>query len=381
MRLFHVRIRYMKCLLGLSFMVLMLSFSMSSAQTVLFLGDEWQPSSQGTVRNDDNAGNDVQTSPLFSSFLATNANVLGDVSSSLPGSGSAPVWGIISDPGGPTLSHSVSVGGTAVGMSVVGWTGDHLTGMQIAATSSQMIDGFGNGTSGMQAGAPRPLFASGGGSGVYIGTTGTSATGPDRNAVRFDLSSFSGGGVYSFGLFGGDLETGDAALPGYPVAPAVATVTGKNPGDPHGGATGFLYVEYSDATTETILYSPDPSVFPDAAFSATSGNQSTTSSSYGNETTRFIGVATDGSKLITAVVFVVGDDDTDDDGGTEQLSFVAPMVFLDSAGNPVVPSALASMVSAAAIPTIGEWGLIFMILLLGSCGLTALKRLEEVQIA
>ncbi len=119
-----------------------------------------------------------------------------------------------------------------------------------------------------------------------------------RNAVKFEFST----SISAFGIFGGDLETG---APGSPA--------------------GLLFISFTDGSTETIEYLPDSTLFPDATFSGTGNN---TSETYGNETGRFIGIADD-SRLIDEVIFVVGDDNQDDDGDSEQLSFIAPITFTD----------------------------------------------------
>ncbi len=112
--------------------------------------------------------------------------------------------------------------------------------------------------------------------------------------------------VSAFGIFGGDLETGG----------------------PNGSPSGLLFVEFTNGTSETINYSPDSTLFPDATFSGTGNN---TSETYGNETGRFIGIADD-TRLIQRITIVVGDDDDSDDGDGEQLSFIAPITFTEVSG-------------------------------------------------
>lgn len=123
-----------------------------------------------------------------------------------------------------------------------------------------------------------------------------------RNAVTFTLSS----PVSAFGVFGGDLETGG----------------------PNASPQGFLCVEFTNGDTERVFYTLDSTLFADASFSGTGNNLSET---YGNETGRFIGIADD-IRLIDSVTFVVGDDDDGDDGDTERLSLIAPIVLTEVSG-------------------------------------------------
>lgn len=177
-------------------------------------------------------------------------------------------------------------------MDIVGWGSSGLT---TPSGSAALNWGYNNGTA-LQSGSPRPGFASGSGSEYGVFTSGGSGSDGIRNAVRFTFSN----PVSAFGVFGGDLETG-------------------GPGSP----LGFLFVTFTNNTTETINYAPDSSLFPNATFSGTGNN---TSETYGNETTRFVGIS-DNTRLISSVVFVVGDDDLNDNGDNEQLSFIAPMTF------------------------------------------------------
>jgi hypothetical protein len=165
----------------------------------------------------------------------------------------------------------------------------------------------------MQAGSPRPGFASGAGSGYYLGTEGGATSDDVRNGVSFDLSSFAGRGVYSFGIFGGDLETG-------------------GPGSPF----GFLRVTFLDDSYEDIIYAPDPTLFVDTVYT---GNNNI-SETFGNETSRFIGISS-ADKRIKSALFVVGDDDKNDNGDSEQLSFIGSgITFLNADGTPYQPQSV-----------------------------------------
>jgi MYXO-CTERM domain-containing protein len=298
-----------------------LGFSpLGQAATALYLGSEYQGTG-GTIRIGDPASD-----PVYSAWLATAGFTLADVSSGL-GTTPKAVWGKMNTAATNTLSYGYTIGTTTVTASISGWKDSNST-PAISAGATLSTAGF-NG-SGLQGSAPRPGFAKGANSGYYLGTTVGSSSDGVRNGVSFDLSAFSGGGVYSFGVFGGDLETGA-------------------PGSP----SGFLLLTFTDNTTETILYAPDPTLFPAAVWSATGNNLSQT---YGNDTTRFIGIVSD-SKLIKSALFVVGDDDLNDDGDSELLSFIAGGVtFLDSTGKPYQPTA---------IPEPGMMGLFGIAVLLG----------------
>ncbi len=276
--------------------------------TSFFLGHEYQAqtatgAAAGTVR-----GGAPDGDAAFTSWLAAGGVTPAGVMPGL-GSGTAAVWGKVTTAQVGVTTLNFSVGNTTVPTTISGWND---------ATSSEAVSGtavlstFGlNGTS-LQAGAPRPGFASGAGSGYYIGTDNGAAGDGIRNGVKFDLTGFAGGGVYAFGIFGGDLETG---APGSPA--------------------GFLRLTFADNSVETITYAPDATLFGDAVWSPTTGNN--TSETYGNETSRFIGIISD-DKRITSALFVVGDDDTNDSGDSEHLSFIGGGVtFLDASGNPVVP--------------------------------------------
>lgn len=281
----------------------MLSAGSARAATALFLSEEFQAqdgANAGTIRGGDPAG-----AGAFAAFLGTAGLISSDVASTLSAPGNYAVWSNISDPGA-VASTSISFSGTSVGVSVSGWGSSGLT----TPSGNAVIDGFGLSGTSLQSASPRPGFASGAGSGVYIGTSQGGTSDGIRNAVTFNLSSFAGGGVYAFGIFGGDLETGG----------------------PGGSPSGFLFVQFANGDTETIKYDPDASLFPDAAFTGTNNAGET----YGNETSRFVGISDD-TRLITAVTFVVGDDDDGDNGDSEQLSFIAPMVFMSFDGTTAVP--------------------------------------------
>jgi hypothetical protein len=276
----------------------------ADAATALFLGKEYQAGAgpnAGTVRVDQDPADDA----AFAAFLATAAMGLGDVKSALDASAPKAVWGAVAS----ASPGSIALGGTTVPVAIVGWS--NATSAPTATTGTAAISGAGNNAGNLQSGSPRPDFASGVGSGYYIGTSGGGGGDGVRNAVSFDLSGFDGGGVYAFGLFGGDLETSTA------------------------GVLGFLRVLYADATFEDIFYAPDQSLADDAVFD----ENNNTSETYGNETSRFIGVSSD-DKRIVAAIFVVGDDDLHGTGDDEQLSFIAPMTFLDATGKPYRPTAV-----------------------------------------
>ncbi len=277
----------------------------SRAATALFLSLEYQAQSganAGTIR-----GGDPAQSAAFGQFLNTAALTSADVVHTLTTAGDYAVWARMANPG-PVTSTAIDFGGSAVTMSIAGWNTatNSLTGRSGAA----VIDGFGNDGTSLQSGAPRPAFASGANSGVYIGTSQGALSDGIRNAVTFDLTSLAGGGAYSFGIFGGDLESGG----------------------PGGSPTGFLHVEFADGSTAVIDYLPDSTLFPDAAFTGSNN----TSETYGNETGRFIGIADD-QRRIVRVTFVVGDDDVGDNGDSEQLSFIAPIVFMHFDGTTATP--------------------------------------------
>jgi hypothetical protein len=292
---------------------------LGQAATVLYLGAEYQKSG-GTVRTGDPASD-----PVYAAWLATAGFTLADVSSGL-GSTPKAVWGKMSVAATNTQSYGYTIGNTTVTASISGWRNSNST---VAVSTGATLSTAGFETTTLQASSPRPGFARGTGSGYYLGTEGGAQTDGIRNGVTFDLTGFSGGGVYSFGVFGGDLETG---------AP--------------GSVSGFLRLTFTDDTTETIIYTPDPTVA--AAASWTGANNTTPT--YGNETTRFIGLVSD-SKLIKSALFVVGDDDLNETGDSEQMSFIAGGVtFLDASGNPYKPTV---------IPEPGMIGLVGISLLLG----------------
>lgn len=265
--------------------------SLTHGATALFLGQEYQAqagTNAGTIR-----GGDPASDAAFAGFLGTaqltSAEILVAGDCATAPSGVYATWGSIAQ-----NSTSINLGATTATVSIAGWGSSGLTG-----PSGNAVLGWAyNNTSALQSGAPRPGFASGAGSGYGINTNSGAGTDGIRNAIRFELST----PVSSFGIFGGDLETGASGSP-----------------------LGFLYVSFTDGSSEIIDYTPDSSLFPDTVFSGTGNNDSET---YGNETARFVGISDD-SRFINEVVFVVGDDDLNDDGDTEQLSFIAPMTFTE----------------------------------------------------
>lgn len=296
----------------------------AEAGTAQFIGSEYQSGSNsgdgvaGTIRRGDPAED-----PVFAAWLETAGLTLADVSQS---TGETPqaVWGKIETPASSVTSLDFYIGDTLVTASIAAWN-DTLQAP--VAPGSARLGTYGLDGTSLQSGAPRPGFASGPGSGYYIGTTAGVNNGL-RNAVLFDLSNFDGGGVYSFGIFGGDLETG---APGAPL--------------------GFLMVTYVDDSTEIIPYLPDPTLFPDANWD---GNNNI-SETYGNETTRFIGIVSDDLRIKSAL-FVVGDDDLNGNGSDEQLSFIAGgITFLDRDGNPFAPIRVPEP-SAAAFLSLAGFG-------------------------
>ena len=291
----------------------------STAATQLFLGLEYRTvPSPGTP---DARGTIPAAEVAFSDFLGTAMLTTSDLSTSV-GTSPKAVWGVAAaDPTPGTspgvASYSMSIGGTVVPVTIDSWT----TGPNGVASTGATLDGFQlNGTT-MQGGSTRPGFASGAGSGYSIATQNGGTDGR-RNAVKFNFSNFDGGGIFAFGIFGGDLETGG----------------------PGGSPVGLLYINFADGTDETINYTPDSTLTGGAVFS----NGNNTSRAYGNETGRFIGISNN-AKRITSALFVVGDDDVADDGDTEQLSFIAPMTFLGADGKPFVPTAVVPEPSGLAV--------------------------------
>lgn len=307
----------------------------TQAATALFLGTEVV------------AGTDPAADSEFGAWLGTAELVSSDIVDYSSGSGPhKAVWGKVNAAAAGvstyTMTWAASGGATPVDVpvTITGW--DNTTGALTSPSGTADLATFGLGTTTLQAGSPRPSFASGSGSGYYIGTQGGSTSDKIRNAVRFDLSGFAGGGLYSFGIFGGDLETGDNA-----------DVLGSTTGSV--GVRGFLLLTFEDATTQRIDYTPTPSLAAAATFT---GNNHT-NTGYGNETSRFIGLASN-DKRITSAIFVVGDDDkvasTEGNGDSEQLSFIAPVTFLESNGQPHIP-ALVPEASGSALLLGGALGL------------------------
>lgn len=258
-----------------------LSSSPGFAATALFLGNEFQ---SGDPASDQAFADFLGTATLTNSSLVTGGNA-----ASQP-NGNYATWATVATSGQTTINF----GSTTATISITGW--DSLLDMASGPSGNASLGWFGNNSSSLQAGSPRPGFASGSGSGFYVGTTGGSSSDNIRNAVTFNFAT----AVSAFGIFGGDLETGG----------------------PNGSPLGFLNVAFSNGDVERINYTPDPALIPGATFS---GNNNT-SQTYGNETGRFVGISDD-TRLISSVTFVVGDDDIADDGDNEQLSFIAPVTF------------------------------------------------------
>lgn len=273
--------------------VLLLSWalpSLSQGATSLLLGLEYQAqagSNAGTIR-----GGDPADAQAFTDFLGTanltRADILTGDGCATAAPGVYATWGSIAE-----NQAALNLGATMATASLVGWDG-----AETSPSGSASLAWSYNNSSALQSGAPRPGFASGSGSGYGIRTNGGSTTDGVRNAVKFTFSN----PISAFGIFGGDLETGALNSP-----------------------EGLLHISFTDSSTETIFYSPDSTLFSDASYSSTGNNLSET---YGNETGRFVGVSDD-TRLISSVIFVVGDDDQNDDGDSEQLSFIAPMTFTE----------------------------------------------------
>lgn len=278
------------------------------AEVAAFLGLEYQGQNgsgapAGTIRG----GNPAQDA-AFSDWLATAGLTTADLSTSL-GAGDRAVWGILdTDAGSGATSYSYAIGGNTVSASVVGWSN---TTNSVTSPGSATISTAGlNGTT-LQSGSPRPGFASGTGSGYYLYTVGGSSSDNVRNAINIDLSGFAGGGVYSYGMFVGDVETGGP-----------------------GSVLAFLRLTFLDDSFYDITLTPDATLFPNALWS---GNNNV-SETYGNETTRFIGFVSD-TMMVKSALLVVGDDDLNENGDSEQVSIIAQgITFLDSSGNPVAPT-------------------------------------------
>ncbi len=300
--------------------------------TALFLADELA------------AGNPA-LDPAFTSWLGTNALISSDLAAQSIGSGGdKAVWSQITSPVSGVSSTTLSwlgIGGAStvsVPVTSVGW--DNATNTLTSSSTTTLL-AAGLNTSTLQSGSARPGFASGGGSGYYLSTSGGNGSDNIRNAVKFDFTNFSGGGIYSFGIFGGDLETGDNL-----------TTAGSLPGSI--GVRGFLYLTFTDPMipAQRVDYTPTASLAAAATFT---GNNHT-NDGYGNNTGRFIGFSSDDKKIASAV-FVVGDDDKvavgEGNGDNEQLSFIAPITFLSSLGVPVVPSAVPEPSSSLMVALLG----------------------------
>lgn len=292
----------------------------SHAATALLLGLEHQAQAggnAGTIRSGDPASD-----AAFSDFLGTagltNADLLTGDGCATASPGTYATWGTISN----NLS-SINLGATTANVSITGWNGSETT----ASTGAFLAWSYNN-SNALQSGAPRPDFASGSGSGYGIRTDGGLRSDDVRNAVKFTLTN----PVSAFGVFGGDLETG---APGSPL--------------------GLLFVSFTDGSSEIIDYTPDSTLFSDASFSNTGNNLSET---YGNETGRFIGISDD-TRLINEVIFVVGDDDQNDDGDSEQLSFIAPMTFTDVNANGECTNHVPTAIPEPSTGLLGAIGFLF----------------------
>ncbi len=314
------------------FINLTLLTSSASAATALFLGDEVVGAANPAL------------DPAFTSWLGSAELVSSDIAAQSVGTGPhKAVWSRISN--SVTGASSVNliwegIGGAAsvtVPTTIVGW--NNVTNTVGASSGAAELSTAGLNTNRLQDSSARPGFASGNGSGYYLGTTGGATADGIRNAISFNFSNFDGGGLYSFGIFGGDLETGDNSS-------TVGSMAGTV------GVRGFLLLTFSDATTQRIDYTPTISLAENATF--TGNNHS--NAGYGNLTGRFIGLSSS-EKKITNALFVVGDDDIvasgEGDGDSEQLSFIAPITFLEANGRPHIPQLVVPETSSATLALMG----------------------------
>jgi len=304
----------------------------ASAATALFLGDEVI------------GGANPAADPAFTAWLGSAVLESSDIAAQSTGLGPhKAVWSKIST--SVVSSPSVNliwegVGGAAsvtVPTSIFGW--NNSTNSVGPSSGSAALSTAGLNTNRLQDNSARPGFASGTGSGFYLGTTGGATADGIRNAINFDFSNFAGGGLYSFGIFGGDLETGDNFSTAGSVAGSV-------------GVRGFLLLTFLDNTSQRIDYTPTLSLANNATFT---GNNHTTAG-YGNLTGRFIGLSSS-NQIIKNAIFVVGDDDRvaagEGDGDSEQLSFIAPIAFLAANGIPHIPQAVMPEISSTTLALFG----------------------------
>jgi len=327
--------------------------SSASAATALFLGDEVVGAANPAL------------DPAFTSWLGSAELVSSDVAAQSVGTGPhKAVWSRISD--SPTDSASVDLvwagtGGAAsviVPTTIVGW--NNTSNTVGSRSGSALLSTSGQNSNRLQDGSARPGFASGNGSGSYLGTTGGATADGIRNAINFNFSNFFGGGLYSFGIFGGDLETGN----NFSTAGSAAGTV---------GVRGFLLLTFSDTTTQRIDYTPTLSLAQHAIFS---GNNHT-NAGYGNETGRFIGLSSS-EKMITNALFVVGDDDLvasgEGDGDSEQLSFIAPITFLEANGRPHIPKLVIPEISST---TMALLSVAFALTRRSRSGKTSSSRIDQ----
>lgn len=296
----YANINYMNKIIPTVLSALLISSAQSYALTSLLLGDEYQAqngTNAGTIRTGDPAG-DAQFDAWLNTSQLVAADILVGDDCATATDGIYATWGRFSSDG----QTSLDLGGTTANVSLSGW--NEATSTFQSDPSASLAWSYNNGTA-LQSGSERPGFASGAGTGYGVRTDGSSADGV-RNGVRFDFTN----AISAFGIFGGDLETGG----------------------PNGSPEGFLYLHFTDGSDEFINYVPDLSLLPDASFSGTGNNLSET---YGNETGRFIGISDD-ARLIDYAIFVVGDDDDNDDGDSEHLSFIAPITFTEVTGGTCV---------------------------------------------
>lgn len=303
------------------------------AATALFLGEEVV------------GGANPAADPAFIGWLDSAVLESSDVAAQSIGTGPhKAVWSKISGavtPASPTVDliwqgveGAISV---VVPTTILGW--NNSTNTVGPRSGAAGLTTFGLDSNRLQELSARPSFASGSGSGYYLGTSGGATQDGIRNAVSFDLRGFAGGGLYSFGIFGGDLETGDNS-----------TTVGSTAGTV--GVRGFLLLTFSNGATQRIDYTPTVSLATNATFAGNDHNNA----GYGNQTGRFIGLSSS-DRIITNALFVVGDDDRvavgEGDGDSEQLSFIAPIAFLESNGAPYIPTAVVPEVSATAFAIFG----------------------------
>lgn len=192
-----------------------------------------------------------------------------------------------------TIVTSLNIGGKTVGIDLMNTTGVTYSTFTINGTQGKSESASG----GMQDGSPIPTSAMG--QNFWNEQAGSSSS---PNAVRF---SFGNTGVDNFGIFLGDLETRSDQT-----------------------SNAKMIIVYTDNTSEIVSINPglvDGTIINQTTCGGT--NQSNSLSGCGNETTRFVGVnVTSGGIAIKEIYFLVGDDDSGDDGNTEHMSFINPMI-------------------------------------------------------